>query len=281
MSSTTRTRSIELHDITSTTSTNVGIAGNPSIPPGDTTAAGTSASTVGEEREERALWVGFRAATTIFQLSAINFLSSFVNGVIVVGLPAIAADLGLPQELYLWPSSIYGLTSGATLLLAGSVADVVGSRMVDLIGCIGAGVSALACGLSRSGVQLVAFRALAGVAMSMHLPCSVSIVARTAASGKPRNIAFSCLGLSQPLGFSFGLVLGGVFVDTTGWRTGFYIPGAAVLAFAGLGFFVLPRDAAAVVEGSSSRLSGLKTKVDWVGATIASGGLAMFSYVLA
>ncbi len=273
--SSTRTRSVELRDITSTT-TNVGTTGSPSIVPEDTNVA-TSTSTVGEDRKER-LWVGFRAATIIFQLSAINFLSSFVNGVIVVGLPAIAADLGLSQELYLWPSSIYGLTSGATLLLAGSIADVVGSRMVDLIGCIGAGVSALACGLSRSGVQLVAFRALAGVAMSMHLPCSVSIVTQTAASGKPRNIAFSCLGLSQPLGFSFGLVLGGVFVDTTGWRTGFYIPGAAVLAFAGLGFFVLPRDA--VVEGSS-RLSGLKTKVDWVGATIASGGLAMFSYVLA
>merc|ERR1712000_208503 len=170
--SSTRTRSVELRDITSTT-TNVGTTGSPSIVPEDTNVA-TSTSTVGEDRKER-LWVGFRAATIIFQLSAINFLSSFVNGVIVVGLPAIAADLGLSQELYLWPSSIYGLTSGATLLLAGSIADVVGSRMVDLIGCIGAGVSALACGLSKSGVQLVAFRALAGVAMSMHLPCSVSL----------------------------------------------------------------------------------------------------------
>lgn len=222
-------------------------------------------------------WVGLRTATIIFQLSAINFLASFANGVIVVGLPAIAQDISLSQELYLWPSSIYGLTSGAALLLAGSVADVVGSRVVDLTGIVAAGLSTLACGLSKTGVQLVIFRGFMGIAMSMHLPCSVSMVTQTVPSGKPRNVAFSCLGLSQPLGFSFGLVLGGVFVDTTGWRTGFYVPGAAILAFAVLGFFVLARDTLT----TTGKLHGLKTKVDWVGAMIASGGLAMLSYVLA
>ncbi|KAK6385670.1 hypothetical protein LTS17_001240 [Exophiala oligosperma] len=238
-----------------------------------------NASIEGEDTTSTSLGVGVRTAVIIFQLSAINFLASFANGVIVVGLPAIAQDISLSQELYLWPSSIYGLTSGAALLLAGSIADVVGSRVVDLTGIVAAGVSTLACGLSRTGVQLVIFRGFMGVAMSMHLPCSVSMVTQTVPSGKPRNIAFSCLGLSQPLGFSFGLVLGGVFVDTTGWRTGFYVPGASILAFAALGFFVLA--APDTLTATKGKLHGLKTKVDWVGAIIASGGLAMLSYVLA
>lgn len=113
--------------------------------------------------------------------------------------------------------------------------------------------------------------------MSMHLPSSVSLLARAVPSGRNRNIGFSCLGLSMPLGFSFGLVLGGVMVDTIGWRVGFYIPGVLTTVLALLGLWSLPKQ-------DSERhwtFAQLWTDIDWTGAVLASSCLALFSYVLA
>jgi MFS family permease len=217
-----------------------------------------------------------RAILIILQVSMMNFLTSVSSGVIVVGLPRIAADLGLPEKLYLWPTSVYGLTAGSTLLLAGAIADVVGARWVELVGCVLLGVFTLACGLSHTGIQLVLFRAFQGIATAMHLPCSVSLITQFVPSGKPRNIGFACLGLSMPLGFSVGLVLGGFLVDTVGWRFGFYVAGAVMLLQAVAGFKIIPPEVK-----PQNVLSKLKNDIDWFGALIACAGLAMFSYVLA
>jgi MFS family permease len=217
-----------------------------------------------------------RANLIILQLSIINFLTSVSSGVIVVGLPRIAADVHLPDQLYLWPTSVFGLTAGSALLLAGAVADVVGARYVELVGSALLGVFTLACGLSRTGVQLVMFRAFQGVATAMHLPCSVALITRFVPNGKARNIGFGCLGLSMPLGFSVGLVIGGILVDTIGWRFGFYLTGAIVLLQAAAGFKVIPEDIK-----PQNVMSKLLNEIDWCGATIACTSLAMFSYVLA
>jgi MFS family permease len=221
-------------------------------------------------------------ATTIFQLTLINFFGSFASGIITVGLPAIALSISLERSLYLWPSSVYSLTSGAALLIAGSVADIVGARHVEVCGISLLGIFILACGLSQTGTQLVVFRALQGIALAMHIPASVSIVAAAAPAGRARNIGFGCLGLSQPLGFSFGLVTSGIMIEKIGWRAGFYISGATILTVAATSWLTLPK-LKAEVEGLSTRglLKKLGRDIDWVGGTLASSGLALLSYVLA
>ena len=230
---------------------------------------------------------------TVLQLCTINFLASFTSGIITVGLPTIAHSVSLPRQLYLWPSSVYGLTSGAGLLLAGSIADLVGARLVEVLGCTLLGVFTLSCGFAQTGVQLVVLRAFQGVAVSMHLPSSVALVAAAVPHGKGRNISFGCLGLSQPLGFSFGLVVSGVMIERVGWRSGFYLCGGALLMATVAGMWALPKppplaiaaaeDGAegAGVASSSSVLYRLRHGIDWVGGIIASAGLALLAYILA
>lgn len=221
-----------------------------------------------------------RLTLTILQPSLVNFLSSFTNGIIIVGLPVIAQSLSLPRSLYLWPSSVYGLTSGSMLLIAGSIADLLSPHRVELIGILVLGLFTLACGLSTTGVQLVIFRALQGFAMAMHLPASVALVAAAAPEGRARNIGFACLGLSQPLGFSVGLVASGIMIERAGWRSGFYMSGGATLLAAVAALWMLPK----VKPGrqSISRIGRtLYTDIDWIGGALASGGLALLAYVLA
>ncbi|KAK5154424.1 hypothetical protein LTS14_006559 [Recurvomyces mirabilis] len=121
-----------------------------------------------------------------------------------------------------------------------------------------------------------------GIANAMTVPTSISIVSTSVADGKPRNLGFACLGLSQPLGFSVGLVLGGVFVDTLGWRSGFYIGGGLSFLLFVMAIWALPSPPpAAPTLSQKSTLQRLVQDVDWVGAGIACTSIALFSFVLA
>ncbi|KAI6780667.1 uncharacterized protein J7T54_001171 [Emericellopsis cladophorae] len=193
-----------------------------------------------------------------FQLSGINFANSCVNGLVVVGLPVMTLDLNLPQSLAFWPSSVAALTTTATILIAGSLADVLGPRSVDLVGCFVLGIFMLACGFVQTGEQLVALRALQGIGLALHLASSVSLITKILPKGRGRNVAFACLGISSVLGFSFGLVMGGVLVDKAGWRAGCPV----------LGTF-------------KETLAEIRERVDWVGALLASSFMALLSYFLA
>ncbi|KAI0141871.1 MFS general substrate transporter [Xylariaceae sp. FL1272] len=191
--------------------------------------------------------------------------------------------VSLERGLYTWPSSVFGLTSGSLLLVAGAVSDLLGARYVELFGILLLGVTTIACGLSTTGAQLIVFRALAGVALAAHLPASVSLVSATLPSGKVRNIGFACLGLSQPLGFAAGLVLGGILIERVGWAIGFYLAGGPVLGIALAGYWTLPKPPNDQIRGmgATAILRKLYTDIDWVGAGLASFGLALLSYVLA
>ncbi|KZM26185.1 uncharacterized protein EKO05_0000435 [Ascochyta rabiei] len=217
----------------------------------------------------------------IFTPSFVGFLSSFTNGVITIGLPEIARSLSLDRSLYLWPSSVYGLTSGACLLIAGSIADIVGARPVELLGITLIGAFTLACGFSTTGEQLVVFRALQGVALAMHLPASVALISGAVPSGRARNLGFACLGFSQPLGFAVGLVISGILIEKAGWRSGFYLSGGALLATAIAAVWSLPKLKTGAHDGVITLAKKVGKEVDWVGGMISGGGLAILAYVLA
>ncbi len=225
-----------------------------------------------------------RAATTLVQLASINLLSSFTNGVITVGLPTIARDISLARELYLWPISVFGLTCGSMLLMAASIAKRGRGTPGRAYGCFMLGVFSLACGLADTGIQLTLFRAFQGVAMAIHLPASVSMVTATIPKGKARNMAFAALGFARDIGYSVGLVLSGVLIQTSGWRLKFYLAGGAMLILATMAFCGLPKEkdtSTRIGTASEGFTKELYHKIDWAGSIIISGGLALLTYVLA
>jgi MFS family permease len=147
-----------------------------------------------------------------------------------------------------------------------------------LTGCILLTAFTLASGFAQTGLALIAFRALSGVSASFCLPSAVSIITGVFAPGRGRNIAFACLGAAQPLGFSIGLFVGGVLVQTIGWRFAYWIVPGGNTVIAGLAVWNLPGDR---WEGRRVVALRLAREVDWVGAGIASLGLGLLSYVLA
>ena len=52
------------------------------------------------------------------------------------------------------------------------------------------------------------------LAQSVCLSSTVSVVISAFPAGRSRNVALSCMGGGQPVGFAFDLALGGVFAST-------------------------------------------------------------------
>ncbi|KAG9664573.1 integral membrane protein, partial [Aureobasidium melanogenum] len=204
-------------------------------------------------------------------------IASFLAGVITIAIPIMANDLHIPDNLVLWPVTVYSLACGCTLLACGSVSDVIGSRRMFLSGCFLQCFMTLACGLSKNTAQIIVFRSFSGIAASFCLPSAVSLINEVFPPGKERNITFAMMGGAQPFGFGIGMVLGGVFTGTIGWQWGFHV--AAIINFFMfiLAAWQLPPTPSAHKHHIWSRLA---TDIDWLGLILASGFLAMLSYVI-
>ncbi|EAS32112.3 MFS transporter [Coccidioides immitis RS] len=231
-----------------------------------------------------------RSVLIIASLAGTNLSSSMSHGLITVGIPYIASDLRLPDHLLLWPSSVaatenlsnkylsHSLASGCCLLIAGALADLVGDRLINIIGTILLAISAFGSAMATSGFSMIGFRLVEGIGVSMCLPTGVSVITRSFPPGRRRNVGFGCLGLSQPLGFSLGMALEGVFATApNGWRYGFYFCAGIGLGFTVSSILTLPKD----YERPNFHWRRVLYDIDWIGALVASACLGIISYICA
>lgn len=89
-------------------------------------------------------------------------------------------------------------------MIAGSVADDQGPRRVFLPGYLLMGMFMSVCGVSRDGVDLITFRA---IATATALPSAVSIVNKNGEDGRAKDLGFASirLGLCGGVGSGRGI----------------------------------------------------------------------------
>ncbi|KAG7054308.1 integral membrane protein [Colletotrichum scovillei] len=224
-----------------------------------------------------------RSAAIIFSITCITGISNLLAGLLTVCIPVIAADIGIPAGLQLWPASAFALACGCTLLLCATAADLLGCRRVCLLGALLQAGSALGAGLSQTSTQLIALRAFAGVAASMCLPSAAGIVSSAfphSTRPRTRTAAFSAMGGGQAVGFGLGLALGGVFSGTVGWRWGFHATAILNVVVLAIALWALPVSVDDAAPLGWETLTRLRKELDWIGALIISMSLAFMSYVL-
>ncbi|KAK7422660.1 hypothetical protein QQX98_001448 [Neonectria punicea] len=225
--------------------------------------------------------IGFskpRRVAVIATLASISFLNTMGSGILIAALPRIADELGLTESLILWPAAVYALAAGCLLLIFGAVADVVGSKLMWLTGSYLFMAFTLGVGLARTGIQLILLRTLLGASISMCLPTAVSLIANTFPKGSWRNVAFAMNGMGSPLGYALGLVLGGIFTDTIGWRWAYYMSAIINFCLSTCAIWSLPSVPTRSEQAWTARLAH---EIDWVGAMSMSVALGMLLYVLA
>lgn len=222
----------------------------------------------------------WKATLIISTVASVSLIATMTGGILIVALPTMAKDIGLQDSLLLWPASVSGLSCGCTLLLSGSITDVIGGCKTYLSGALLLTASTIAIGSSKTGLELIVFRAIQGVALSLTLPAAVVLVTSNIPEGTSRNVAFAALGASQPVGFACGIVLGGVLAQTIGWRWGFYIGAILTFIVFVISYFKIPRDPFTNSQSFPEVFKRLQTEIDWIGIAILSTSLGMLSYVL-
>ena len=170
----------------------------------------------------------------IFVLVAIaQFMVVLDSAITNVALPTIREQLHFSAGSLQWVLTAYALFFGGFLLLGGRAADLFGRKRTLLSGMIAFTTASLLIGLSHTPTQLIALRALQGLAGAFMSPAALSIVLVTFRDGPARNKALSFWTLVATGGAAFGLLLGGLLTQYFGWRWNFFInvPIGIVMSF--------------------------------------------------
>ncbi|MEU6415993.1 MFS transporter [Streptomyces spiralis] len=174
-------------------------------------------------------------------LCLVLFLDGLDVSMVGIALPSIGHDLGLATGSLQWIVNGYVLGYGGLMLLGGRTADLLGRRRVFLVALtVFAGASLLG-GLVDDGSLLIATRFVKGLAAAFTAPAGLSILTTTFPEGPQRNRALSVFSLFGALGYSSGLILGGLLTGI-GWRWTFLMPVPLALLALIVGLTLIPRD---------------------------------------
>ncbi|MEV6676789.1 MFS transporter [Streptomyces erythrochromogenes] len=160
-----------------------------------------------------------RARLVLFVLCAAQFMVALDFSVLNVALPVLGEDLGLSRSALQWAVTAFALPSGGFLLLFGRIADLYGRKRLFLTGLVVFGAASVLATLAWDPASFLAGRALQGLGAAVVVPAGMSLLTTTFPEGPLREKALGISGTLLSLGFTVGMVLGGVMTDTLGWRS--------------------------------------------------------------
>jgi EmrB/QacA subfamily drug resistance transporter len=137
--------------------------------------------------------------------------------IVNVALPSIQRSLGASFSDLQWVIDAYALTLAGALLAAGSLADMIGRRLVFMLGLAIFTASSLACGLAQDPLFLHISRAVQGIGAAMMFGTALALIAQEF-QGRERGTALGIWGGTTALAVATGPLAGGALVDGLSWR---------------------------------------------------------------
>src|SRR5215218_1750128 len=198
-------------------------------------------------------------------LSLAQFMLILDLTVVNVALPDLGADLGLSRTAFTWVVSVYGLVFGG-LLRGGRLADIFGTRPVILTGLVIFTLASLVTGLAQNETVLLGGRVGQGVGAALLSPAALAAIT-SIFHGEERNRALSVWASLGGVGFTAGVLIGGLLTSGPGWRWVFFInvPVGMVLL-------------AAVRAVVPARHPGRAARLDVLGAVTVTAATGLFIY---
>ena len=154
---------------------------------------------------------------TVLTLCLTLFLSALDVTIISTALPTIARELGATGQQYAWISSGFTLSSTASTPVWGKASDIFGRRSTVITSAATFMAGSLVCALASDGSMLIAGRVVQGLGAGGSL-VMVTIIIGDLFSLKDRPKYYGYTGMVWGISSALGPALGGVFVETIGWR---------------------------------------------------------------
>jgi len=150
------------------------------------------------------------------------FMIMLDNTVVNVALPSIARDLQIDLSELEWIVTGYALTFASLMLTGGKLADLLGRRLIFIVGLAIFTLSSLACGLAGSGELLIGARVVQGAGAALMNPATLSIIAATFPP-RQRGTAIGIWAGTAALALALGPLVGGLLTEHISWSWIFFV----------------------------------------------------------
>lgn len=160
--------------------------------------------------------------TVLLMILLNGFATPIMLSAVNVALPSMATDLSLSAVALSWVPMAYLVASAMFVLPAGGLADRIGRKKVFLMGTVGVILTSILAAVSVNAAMLISARFLQGVASAMLYATQVAIIS-SVFPAKQRGQMLGLVVSSVYIGLAAGPLIGGVVIDTVGWRYGFLL----------------------------------------------------------
>jgi EmrB/QacA subfamily drug resistance transporter len=150
------------------------------------------------------------------------FMIMLDNTVVNVALPSIAADLQIGLSELEWIVTGYALTFASLMLTGGKLADLLGRRLIFIVGLAIFTLSSLVCGLAGSGELLIGARVVQGAGAALMNPATLSIIAATFPP-RQRGTAIGIWAGTSAMALAIGPLVGGLLTEHISWSWIFFV----------------------------------------------------------
>jgi EmrB/QacA subfamily drug resistance transporter len=150
------------------------------------------------------------------------FMIMLDNTVVFVALSAIQDDLHISTSELEWVVNGYALTFAVLMLTGGKLADLLGRRLIFIVGLAIFTASSLACGLATSASILIGARIVQGVGSALMNPATLSIITATFPPRQRGTAIGIWVGVSA-MALAIGPLVGGILTEQINWSWIFFV----------------------------------------------------------
>ena len=185
-------------------------------------------------RAGRREWVGLAVIALPCMLYSMDLT------VLNLAVPALSAELRPSSAQLLWIVDIYGFMVAGCLITMGTLGDRIGRRRLLMAGAAAFGIASVLAAFSSTPAQLIASRALLGIAAATLAPSTLSLIRNMFLDPQQRTVAIAVWVMSYSAGAAIGPVIGGVLLEYFWWGSVFLINVPVMLLLLTLGPLLLP-----------------------------------------
>lgn len=189
-----------------------------------------------------------------------------------VAVPTIRDEFMIQADMAAWVVAVYSLPFMMFMPLHGRLGDAYGKRRVLLAGTAIFMLGTLIAGLANNLGWLMAGRAIQGVGSAGFTPLALAIIAQIFPV-EERGKLMGTWNICYPIGGLLGPVIGGILIDSVGWRVIFW----PTLILGLVAYFVTRRQVPAL-PGFADK--NFLRRFDWIGVILLSlGATSLLFYV--
>lgn len=166
------------------------------------------------------------------------------NTIVNVALPSIGHDFHAGVSGLQWTVDAYVLVLASLLMVAGSTADRYGRRRILQVGLVLFTSGSLICSVAPDLTWLVVSRMVQAIGGSMLNPVAASIIRNTFDDPRERAQAIGVWAAVAGISIALGPIVGGVLVQSVGWRSIFWVNIPVGLAAVALAAYYVPESKA-------------------------------------